>query len=158
MGTRSTIALEFADGTVEQVYCHWDGYLAHNGEILAEHYSDPFKLQKLIDLGDLSSLKPEIGEKHAFSEFELRAEEVAGYKILTENWTTFYGRDRGETNINARKYKNADEYFDCSQQEEYDYILRNVEGTATWFVRCYTTDGKWLTLAEAKATQAEFTE
>ena len=158
MGTRSTIALEFADGTVEQVYCHWDGYLAYNGEILAEHYSDPFKLQKLIDLGDLSSLKPEIGEKHAFSEFELRAEEVAGYKILTENWTTFYGRDRGETNINARKYKNADEYFDCSQQEEYDYILRNVEGTATWFVRCYTTDGKWLTLAEAKATQAEFTE
>ena len=157
MGTRSTIALEFADGTVEQVYCHWDGYLAHNGEILAEHYSDPFKLQKLIDLGDLSSLKPEIGEKHAFSEFELRAEEVAGYKILTENWCTFYTRDRGE-DCPARKYKNADEYFDCSQQEEYDYILRNVEGTATWFVRCYTTDGKWLTLAEAKATQAEFTE
>jgi len=157
MGTRSTIALEFADGTVEQVYCHWDGYLAYNGEILAEHYSDPFKLQKLIDLGDLSSLKPEIGEKHAFSEFELRAEEVAGYKILTENWCTFYTRDRGE-DCPARKYKNADEYFDCSQQEEYDYILRNVEGTATWFVRCYTTDGKWLTLAEAKATQAEFTE
>jgi hypothetical protein len=56
MGTRSTIALEFADGTVQQVYCHWDGYLEHNGKILQEHYSDPFKLRDLIDLGDMSSL------------------------------------------------------------------------------------------------------
>jgi hypothetical protein len=158
MGTRSTIALEFADGTVQQVYCHWDGYLDHNGAILKEHYSDPFKLRDLIDLGDLSSLRPEIGEKHAFSQFELRAEEVPAFQKLTEDMCTFYGRDRGETNINARKYKNADEYFDCSQQEEYDYILRNVEGTATWFVRCYTTNGVWLTMEEAKASQEEFTE
>ena len=153
MGTRSTIALEFADGTVQQVYCHWDGYLEHNGKILFESYTDPFKLRDLIDLGDLSSLRPEIGEKHAFSQFELRAEEVAGYKILTENWTTFYGRDRGE-DCPARKYKNTDEYFDCSQQEEYDYILRT---DGVWYVRCYTTDGKWLTMEEAKATQEECT-
>ena len=45
MATRSTIALEFADGTVEQVYCHWDGYLAHNGLMLLEHYSNPFILR-----------------------------------------------------------------------------------------------------------------
>ena len=153
MGTRSTIALEFADGTVEQVYCHWDGYLDHNGKILQDHYSDPFKLRDLIDLGDLSSLRPEIGEKHAFSQFELRAEEVAGYKLLTENMCTFYGRDRGET-CPARKYKNTDEYFDCSQQEEYDYILRT---DGVWYVRCYTTNGVWLTMAEAKVTQAECT-
>jgi hypothetical protein len=148
MGTRSTIALEFADGTVQQVYCHWDGYLDNNGKILAEHYSNPFKLRELIDLGDLSSLKPEIGEKHAFSSFELRAEEVAGYKLLTENWCTFYGRDRGETNINARKYKNTDEYFDCSQQEEYDYILRT---DGVWYVRCFATEGVWATMPEAEA-------
>ena len=153
MGTRSTIALEFADGTVEQVYCHWDGYLDHNGAILVEHYSDPFKLRDLIDLGDLSSLRPNIGEKHAFSQFELRAEEVAGYKLLTENMCTFYGRDRGET-CPARKYKNTDEYFDCSQQEEYDYILRT---DGVWYVRCYTTIGVWLTMAEAKVTQEECT-
>ena len=40
MATRSTIALEFADGTVQQVYCHWDGYLDYNGKLLAEHYTD----------------------------------------------------------------------------------------------------------------------
>ena len=74
MGTRSTIALEYADGTVEQVYCHWDGYLEHNGVLLSKHYSNPFILRELIDLGDVSSLKPTIGTKHAFSQFEVPTE------------------------------------------------------------------------------------
>ena len=64
MATRSTIALEYADGTVHQVYCHWDGYLAHNGLILQEHYLDPFKVRNLINLGGLSTLRPEVGVKH----------------------------------------------------------------------------------------------
>jgi hypothetical protein len=157
MGTRSTIALEFADGTVEQVYCHWDGYLDHNGAILKEHYSNPFKLRELIDLGDLSSLRPNIGTKHAFSQFDLPAAEREAFEKLVEDMCTFYTRDRGE-DCPARKYKSVGEYFTDAQQEEYDYILRNVEGTATWFVRCYTTDGKWLTLEEAKATQEECVE
>ena len=169
MGTRSTIALEFADGTVEQVYCHWDGYLDHNGKILQEYYSDPFKLRDLIDQGDLSSLGTVVGEKHAFSQFRskdgtlsdeenarLDAEVKASYEAAqAAGMTTFYKRDRGESDITARKYKNADEYFDCSQQEEYDYILRT---DGVWYVRCYTTDGKWLTMEEAKATQEEYTE
>jgi len=70
MGTRSTIALEYADGTVEQVYCHWDGYLEHNGVLLSKHYSNPFILRDLIDLGDISSLKPTVGTKHNFSHFD----------------------------------------------------------------------------------------
>lgn len=40
MSTRSTIAYENADGTIKKVYCHYDGYLEHNGKILAEHYSN----------------------------------------------------------------------------------------------------------------------
>jgi len=157
MGTRSTIALEFADGTVEQVYCHWDGYLDHNGKILQEHYSDPFKLRELIDLGDLSSLRPTIGVKHPFSSFQLATqEERDAHEKLVEDMCTFYTRDRGE-DCPARKYKNVTEYFVEGQQEEYDYILRNVEGIATWAVRCYTTDGKWVALDVAfeQQTQAE---
>ena len=49
MSTRSTIAIELADGTVKQVYCHSDGYLSYNGRILFEHYSDPAKLEELIE-------------------------------------------------------------------------------------------------------------
>ena len=171
MGTRSTIALEFADGTVQQVYCHWDGYLDHNGAILKEHYSNPFKLRELIDLGDLSSLRPEIGERHPFSPFvsdteefkalpeaeqeRIKAETKASYEAAVEaGWCTFYDRDRGE-DCPARKYKNTDEYFDCAQQEEYDYILRT---DGVWYVRCYTTNGVWLTLEEAKVSQEEYAE
>ena len=150
MGTRSTIALEFADGTVQPVYCHWDGYLDHNGAILKEHYSNPFKLRELIDLGDLSSLRPNIGEKHAFSQFELPADQVEAYKKLVEDMCTFYGRDRGEEGCVARKYANVNEYFTDAQQEEYDYILREVCGTPIWFVRCYATEGEWVTIPQAE--------
>ena len=147
MGTRSTIALEYADGTIEQVYCHWDGYLAHNGQILLKHYSNPFILRDLIDLGGLSSLRPTIGTKHAFSQFELRAEEVAGFKLLTENMCTFYGRDRGEDGGSAKKIVDYENYVRCHQNEEYDYILRNIDGKATWFVSDH--DGAYVELEQA---------
>jgi len=52
MGTRSTIALEFADLTVQAVYCHWDG----------------FRLQTLIDQGNLGSLGSE--QAHEFSSWD----------------------------------------------------------------------------------------
>jgi hypothetical protein len=152
MGTRSTIALEFADGTVQQVYCHWDGYLDHNGKILQDHYSDPFKLRELIDLGDLSSLRPNIGEKHAFSQFELRAEEVAGYKLLTENMCTFYGRDRNESGVSAKKFKDFADYKKNHQYEEYEYILRACGDKAVWFVAIHSNTYMPLTEALAQET------
>ncbi len=147
MGTRSTIALEYADGTVEQVYCHWDGYLEHNGKILQEHYSNPFILRDLIDLGDLSSLRPTIGIKHAFSQFELPADEVEAFKALTEDMCTFYGRDRGETGTSAKKFASFEDYMLNHQYEEYDYILRNINGVAVWFVCDH--DGDYVTLESA---------
>lgn len=136
MGTRSTIAIEFADSTVQQIYCHWDGYLDHNGKILQEHYSDPFKLSKLIDLGDMSSLAPNIGTQHAFEK-------------APPGECTFYGRDRHENGRGARRFKDITEYVAECQQEEYDYILRNVNGKATWFVRFYATGEEWVVLAAA---------
>jgi hypothetical protein len=125
MGTRSTIALEFADGSVSQVYCHWDGYLSNNGQILAEHYMDPFKVKELLELGDFSSLRDSVEDtkEGCYSE-------------------------RGE-DCPARRYQHFDEYVTECQQEEYDYILRNVDGVAVWFVRYYDTDGCWVSLERA---------
>ncbi len=143
MATRSTIALEYADGTVEQVYCHWDGYLEHNGKILQEHYMDPFKLQKLIDLGDISVLAPRIETEggHNF------AKPIDGICV-------FYGRDRGETGVSARRFKDFQEYAREHQREEYEYILRQVNGKAQWFVSFYGTDDEYLTLEDAFEFQA----
>ena len=120
MGTRSTIAIEFADASVSQVYCHWDGYLEHNGELLATCYTDPFKVRELIDLGDFSSLRETVEET-----------KEGAY----------------EDDCPARRYMNRGEYFEECQQEEYDYLLTAQTG---WLVRCYATEGKWVTLAEAK--------
>ncbi len=135
MATRSTIALEFADGTVQQVYCHWDGYLSNNGEILLKNYKDPFKLRDLIDLGDISSLGPEIGEKH---EFDIQAKygtpEYLAEQRVRQGITTFYGRDRGETGIEARKFKDYADYRENAQFEEYNYCLRK---DGNWYVEFY---------------------
>jgi hypothetical protein len=154
MGTRSTIALEFADGTVEQVYCHWDGYLAHNGKILQEHYSDPFKLRDLIDLGDISSLRPEIGAGHPFSQFDTTMT-TEQFDALYGEMTTFYGRDRKESGCNAKKFKDYADYIQNHQYEEYEYILRCVDGKAVWFVKCHSEDWKTLEQALIEETTGE---
>ena len=99
MGTRSTIALEYADGTVGQVYCHWDGYLENNGMILYKHYVDPFKTRELMDLGDISSLGKNIGEQHPFSPHFDEGSRIAYDLAQAQGATTFYGRDRGEKGV-----------------------------------------------------------
>ena len=134
MGTRSTIALEFADKSIEQVYCHWDGYLEHNGQILQKHYSDPFVLQKLIDLGDMSSLGERIGTQHAFER-------------APEGECTFYKRDRNEDGCGKKSFVDFQDYLAHHQYEEYDYILRNINGKAVWFVSDH--DGAYVELEQA---------
>ena len=155
MGTRSTIALEFADGTVEQVYCHWDGYLEHNGKILFEHYSDPFKLRDLIDQGDMSSLGPNIGFAHPFSPHGSKEDEALYEAAKEAGACTFYARDRGETGASSKKFKDFEDYVANHQYEEYEYILRNVEGKATWFVKCHSEDWKTLEQALIEETTGE---
>ena len=124
MGTRSMIAIQNPySKDIRAVYCHWDGYLEHNGAILQKHYSQSPKVNNLIALGDLSSLRAEIGEKHAFSQFELRAEEVAGYKLLTENMCTFYTRDRGE-DTPFKVFKNLSAACDHYTWSDYFYCFK----------------------------------
>ena len=127
MGTRSTIAMEYADGTVGQVYCHWDGYLSNNGEILRTSYTDPFKVRELLDGGDMSSLDSEV------------------------DGCAFY-KERGE-DCPQRMFKDVAEYYTESQGEEYDYLLRCVDGEPVWTVRCYASKDQWVSLAEARADE-----
>ena len=56
MSTRSLIALKQKDGSIKSIYCHWDGYLEYNGMILLNYYNDYDKVNKLIDLGNISQL------------------------------------------------------------------------------------------------------
>jgi hypothetical protein len=124
MGTRSRIAVMHGD-VVKSVYCHWDGYLSWNGKILQEHY-DSAKANQLVALGDLSSLKPEIGEAHPFGYHgtDISAED---YEKQFGNMCTFYARDRGET---GTEWKVAHSFAEFLEQVdnccgEYYYIIKD---------------------------------
>lgn len=56
MSTRCRIAIKEENGTYRSIYCHNDGYPSYVGEILETYYTDANKIEKLMDLGDLSSL------------------------------------------------------------------------------------------------------
>lgn len=92
MATRSFISKLLPDGSVEGVYCHWDGDTV--GDVLKAHYADPKKVETLLALGDISSLGPEIGQKHSFDN-------------PTQGYTVAYHRDRGEDLAPTMKYSSV---------------------------------------------------
>lgn len=141
MGTRSRIGVMHGD-VCKSVYCHWDGYLDHNGRILLEHY-DSTKANFLVALGDLSSLRPDLGEKHDFDD-----------RAAGDVQCTFYGRDRGETGTEWRTDHTFEEFLARADLcgAEYYYIMCDGE----WYVgTTYKSDanlgGRLVPLAEALA-------
>lgn len=131
MATRSAIGVMHGD-VCKAVYCHWDGYIDHNGRILQENY-DSTKANFLVALGDISSLRPEIGEQHPFSKFECKDGEYDEAKY--ENWTTFYGRDRGEENTGWKTFHSFKEFIDFYDGSgcEYYYLMKD----GVWYVSQY---------------------
>jgi len=85
MGTRSDIIVHRADGKWARVYCHWDGYLSHNGRILFDHYTSQKQAEKLVSHGDMSSLAPRCSKPKGHS-----------FDKPVKGFTVYYGRDRGE--------------------------------------------------------------
>jgi hypothetical protein len=107
MATRSNIGILNHNGIVDYIYCHYDGYIDHNGKILNEYYNTEEKVRELISLGDMSALTETIDS------------------------SIFYKRDRGEI-LKIYKTSYADytkEYF-----EEYVYLFTPGQG---WEVREY---------------------
>ena len=132
MATRSNIGILNSDGTVDYIYCHFDGYLDHNGKILNKYYTTEDKVRELIKLGDLSILGPEIGEKQDFDDTTTH----------NNNWCLVYGRDRGEENTQSKncsytKYSN-------DNLEDYTYLFIPNKG---WQFRQYGRQG-WSDLNE----------
>jgi hypothetical protein len=122
MSTRSNIGVRNTDGTIDYIYCHFDGYPKGVGEKLINHYQDMDEVNALMKLGDLSSLDKEIGQKHDFND-------------RVRGWCHAYGRDRGETNISvstvsfdkflANDYVDYLYIFDGEFWECYDSYYKN---------------------------------
>ena len=96
MATRSRIAIENQDGTVQSIYCHFDGYIDGVGKTLFNHY-DREKLEKLIELGDISSLDES-----------------------TED-TVAYARDRGE-DLHSTGYLNVEGLFELGFGSSVEFV------------------------------------
>jgi hypothetical protein len=127
--------------------------LDHNGRILQDHYLDPFKLRDLIDHGDVSILGSEIGVQRPFDNpHKWGTPEYESFSTQYQNQCLFYHRDRGEDH-HVSKFKDFAEYERTHQYEEYEYILRQINGGAVWFVSSYDTDG-YVELAPLLAKKA----
>jgi len=123
MATRSFIAKKTKTG-YKGIYCHHDGYPSGVGATLKMHYTNPKKVDQLLKLGDISSLRRYPGEKHDF-DMDLDLLEVRG-------WTTAYGRDRGEKGTRAKTVKT------------FDALERLADRMGTEYLYVFT-DGKWQT-------------
>lgn len=112
MATTSRIAIEKEDGSVDSVYCHFDGYPEYNGRILVENYNTRELATALVALGSLSALSlrlaPEPGESHNF-------ENPIG------DVTIAYHRDRDEE-LEIKHHDSVKSYLK-SDIEEYGYLF-----------------------------------
>lgn len=131
MATRSNIGYIHGN-TINYVYCHWDGYLSHNGKILLENYNHPDKVKELISFGDVSSLRPNIhptNESHSYDNPE-------------ENVCVFYNRDRNVENVNFRTHTVSDP-SDIARavllinEEEYAYLYDCNDNMGVWYFAKY---------------------
>ena len=137
MGTRSNIGYINDEGKIRAAYCHYDGYLEHNGRILLDYYTDAAKVKELVELGDMSFLgskvHPTPGSGHSFDNNE-------------NDVTVFYGRDRGENDVAPVTYDTVSEWVNRKDSwEEYYYLFMPELGT--WMV--YSVhDKRWQQVTE----------
>jgi len=111
MSTRSYVCRKGHDG-FDAIYVHWDGYPKGVGQTLLDHYTDSDKIEELFQLGSLSRLSPEIGEKHSFSN-------------PTDNFCVAYGRDRGEPDTEMKRLQTMRDVasYACGSWCEYLYVM-----------------------------------
>lgn len=114
MGTRSDIIVRRSDGKWHRIYCHWDGYLLHNGKILFNHYTDQKHCDALVALGNLSILGRDIGVKHSFNKRTGGKMDIA-YRTKHDHMCLSYLRDRPMGNWHFAKTKA--EFIACERGE-----------------------------------------
>lgn len=90
MATRSLIGLTKEDGKIQVIYCHWDGYPSGVGLQLALNYKDVETIQKLMDLGDRSSLRGAPTEEDTY----LQSQGTKVVPTIYDNFQQFLDNDK----------------------------------------------------------------
>jgi len=119
MGTRSVIGIKHGS-VVKAVYCHYDGYPEYMGRVLTLYYQDSIKVNKLISMGDMSSIGAAIGSKHAFNDRSNYLDNGIAEQC------TFYARDRGEDDVDFRTFQSEQDFLDnFNAGEEFHYLFKD---------------------------------
>lgn len=136
MSTRSGIGIDCGDHIIG-VYCHYDGYPDGVGKILQVHYREPTKVVSLLNLGDISSLDQDIGEKHPFSD-------------RPKGSTTFYGRDRGETGTAPRTFASREDFRQRLREAGVEYVYLATSEDSGYEMRWEVSKpwGRWRSLED----------
>ena len=119
MSTRAAIIQKQESGVYRGIYCHYDGYPSWVGKRLALHYNTVEMVNKLMDLGHISSLGKLVeplpnDTKHSFD-------------TPSTDVTVAYHRDRGEKDVGAVIGSSFEAVVDMIEHS-YAYLY---------------TDGKW---------------
>ena len=145
MATRSAIGFKKIDGTIEAVYCHWDGYPSHNGKTLLNRYNDISIVNQLMLLGDLSSLReklyPDDSKPHTFQNQQ-------------EDVCVAYGRERNESDVGSKIFKDIGDFerFAGNSDAEYQYLFNS----GKWTYREINRDDKWKEQTIKNTSEAQF--
>jgi hypothetical protein len=117
MSTRCYIGIENKDKTVSAIYCHHDGYPNGVGEMLKKHYWFEDSVKKLVALGGISSLAPQIGEKNDFYNPDY-------------NFVLAYSRDRNEA-LEILSFDSKEQYINEKDLHiEWRYLFTDDQWTA----------------------------
>lgn len=130
MATRSTIAVQNEDGTVERIYCHWDGYLDGVGDTLATNFDSLKLAQTLVALGDCSV--------------------VSGAADISEV-ESYHGKGEPFEDVAPKKFATLKEYKQSiadGEGQEYNYIFTKGE----WYLN---DSGELVTVEKAMGKEDE---
>ena len=103
MSTNSFIAYKEND-VITGIYCHWDGYLEYNGDMLKTFYTKD-RAKALMELGDISSLNSKISKDEP--DFEPNNDYSEVVQKYLNKVTEAYHRDKGEDweHVKPRQFK-----------------------------------------------------
>ena len=119
MSTHCLICKENGPSNNKGIYCHSDGYISYAGFILQTFYNTPEKVDSLLNLGDLSRLGYEIGDKIDFDKNRIDMEYYTEHKKQCVS----YHRDRGE-DFHQYVFSSLKNLINTAG-ELYNYVFRN---------------------------------
>lgn len=141
MSTNSFIAYK-ENNKITGIYCHWDGYLEYNGDMLKTLYPKD-RAKALVQLGDISSLGGKLTPEEP--DFEPKPNYSEIVQKYMHRSTKAYHRDAHEDwdDVQPREFTSVDDYRQYIIDDgclEFAYLFNaDNDGTAPYNTWSYIT-------------------